>query len=78
MIAFIKLNNSSGMKLPAPAYRQAGTGQGRSTELTALSMSNGLLGKVCVAYYIVRLYPAYPALADGARSGHLIPYFPIR
>ena len=50
------------MKLPGHPVRTGQARRGRSTELTALSMSNGLPGKV-ISFYIVPLDPAYPAKA---------------
>ena len=44
-------------------------GRGRSTQLTALSLSNGLPGDE-ISFYIAPLYPAYKAGACGGRSVH--------
>ncbi len=48
--------------------------RGRSTELTALSMPNGLPGKV-VSFHIVHFDPALKDGACGALAGHLVCMF---
>jgi len=50
------------MKLPGHPVMAGQAHRGRSTELTALSMLNGLPGNV-ISFYIVPLAPAYPAKA---------------
>jgi len=53
------------VKLPAPAYRQAGTGRGRSAELTILNLPKGF--PQGIFSYMVPLAPAYKA----GLAGHL-------
>ena len=56
------------LKLPGHPVRTGQARRGRSTELTALSMSNGLPGNV-ISFYILPLAPPIPLGRDGALAG---------